>query len=96
MNTKVLRPALSLSAIAFAVFGAFAFSSVPEKGKLIDVYGHNPLEDCDVTTVQCSTVDNPNVCRVSSNELYLRKCFRFFVPFTFFHEYFVTFITPCI
>jgi hypothetical protein len=66
MNTKVLRPALSLSAIAFAVFGAFAFSSVPEKGKLIDVYGHNPLEDCDVTTVQCSTAQSSNVCRVSS------------------------------
>jgi len=66
MNTKVLRPALSISAIAFAVFAAFAFSAVPEKGKLIDVYGHNPLEDCDVTTVQCSTIQNPNVCRVSS------------------------------
>lgn len=65
MNIKILKPALSLSAIAFAVFAAFAFSSAPEKGKLIDVWGHNPAEDCDVTTVRCSNVQNPTLCRLT-------------------------------
>lgn len=66
MKTRILKPALSLSATAFAVFAAFAFSTAPEKEKLIDVFGHNPAEDCDVTEVECTTIQNDNLCTIQS------------------------------
>lgn len=72
MKTTILKPVFSLAAIAFAVFAAFAFSPAPEKAELVDVWGHNPLEDCDITTVKCVDFDSGQVCRIgtSGTQLY--------------------------
>lgn len=71
MKTTILKPVFTLSAVAFAVFAAFAFSTAPQKAAVIDIWGLNPLEDCDVTTVRCTTTEGP-VCTqgVGGTQLY--------------------------
>ncbi len=70
METRILKPALSLSAIAFAVFAAFAFSTVPQKAEVVDIYGRNPEEDCKITDVLCTDNSANPVCQLEDVDLF--------------------------
>lgn len=63
MKTKILKSFFSFVAVAFAVFATFAFSPSAKNADVIDVWGHNPLEDCDITSVLCQDQDNNQACK---------------------------------
>ncbi|WP_291127596.1 DUF6520 family protein [Flavobacterium sp. UBA7682] len=71
MKTTFLKPVFSLFAVAFAVFAAFAFSPAPEAGKVVDIWGHNPEDDCDVTSTLCSDNVLQPQCRIGTNGAFL-------------------------
>ncbi|PRZ22767.1 DUF6520 family protein [Flavobacterium granuli] len=62
MKTRILKPVLSFSAVAFAVLAAFAFSTAPQKTSLVDVTGLDPNNDCEPTSTQCTTISGTPVC----------------------------------
>lgn len=65
MKTKILKSVFSFAAVAFAVFAAFAFST-SENSDVVDVWGHNPLDDCDVTSVLCQTQESNQTCKTTA------------------------------
>lgn len=72
MKTNFLKPVFSLFAVAFAVFAAFAFSPAPTAGKeVVDIWGHNPEDDCDVTSTLCTDDDTKPQCRIGTSGAFL-------------------------
>ncbi|MFN3754536.1 hypothetical protein [Flavobacterium sp.] len=71
MKTTFLKPVFSLFAVAFAIFAAFAFSPAPEAGAVVDIWGHNPEDDCDVTSTLCTDDDTKPQCRIGTSGAFL-------------------------
>lgn len=66
MKTRILKSFLPIVAVAFGVFGAFAFNNAPEKNAVIDVNGVLPTS-CEQTQVLCQTQNNGIFCKNASN-----------------------------
>ena len=69
MKTRLFKPVFSLLAVAFAVFGAFAFSTAPQKAEVVDIWGLIP-SDCSQSTVKCSNNTANPFCTSGSVQLY--------------------------
>lgn len=69
MKTRIFKPVFSLMAVAFAAFGAFAFSTAPEKAEVVDIWGLIP-SDCSQSTVKCSSNTANPFCTSGSVQLY--------------------------
>ncbi|CAM4145189.1 DUF6520 domain-containing protein [Flavobacterium sinopsychrotolerans] len=70
MKTTFFKPIFSLSAIALAVFGAFAFTPAPEKAEVVDIWGLIPSSNCAVSTVKCGNDTTKPFCKSGSVELF--------------------------
>ena len=70
MKTNFFKPVFSLSAIAFAVFGAFAFTPAPVEAEAVAIFGMRPIAGCPVTSISCGQDITKPYCNNGTVDLY--------------------------
>ncbi len=70
MKTNCSKMGFPIAVVVFAIAGAFANNvSSSNLNSAIEVNGHLPVS-CEATNVKCSTVQNPQMCTSSGQQLY--------------------------